>query len=65
MGKRQTRPAIFDALQQTNEHHILRPGVFALVGLGGMIEDVRAAEDPSARLWIDKIIQGHQQTAIR
>jgi len=30
-----------------------------------MIEDVRAAKDLSARLGIDKIIQGHQQTLIR
>jgi len=40
MGKRQARPAICDARQQTNENHILRPRVFTLIGLGGMIEDV-------------------------
>jgi len=39
--------------------------VGALVGPGGMIEDVPTAEDLSTRFWINEIIQGYQQTAIR
>ena len=65
MGKRQACPATFDALEQANENHILCPGIFGLVGLGGMIEDMSTAEDLSACLGIDEIIQGDQQTAIR
>jgi len=65
VGKRQTCPAAFDALEQANENHILGPGVFGLVGLCGMIEDVGAAEDLSACLGIDEIIQDAKQTAIR
>ena len=65
MGKGQTRPATFDALEQANENHILGSGIFGLVCLGGMIEDMSTAEDISACLGIDEIIQCDQQTAIR
>jgi hypothetical protein len=64
MGKRQTRPATFDALEQANENHILGPGIFGLVGFGGMIEDMSTTENLSACFGIDEIIQGDQQTAI-
>jgi hypothetical protein len=64
MGKGQTRPTTFDTLEQANENHILGPGIFGLVGLRGMIEDMSTAEDLSACLGIDEIIQGDQQTAI-
>ena len=64
MGKGQTRPTTFDTLEQAKENHILGPGIFGLVGLGGMIEDVSTAEDLFACFGIDEIIQGDQQTAI-
>jgi hypothetical protein len=65
VSKRQTGPTPFDALQQTNANHILRPRVFGLIGLGGMVEDARTAENLLSRLGIDEIIQGEQQTAMR
>jgi len=65
MGKGQTRPASFDALEQAYKNNILCPGIFGLVGLCRMIEEMSAAEDLSACLGIYEIIQGEQQTVIR
>jgi len=45
VGKRQTRLATFDAFKQANQNHILGPGVFGLVGLGSMIEEMSTTED--------------------
>ena len=64
MSKRQTRPATFDAIEQAEENHILGPGIFRLVGLGGMIEDMSTTENLPACFGVDEIIQGNQQTAI-
>ena len=34
-----TCPSSFNALQQSNENHILSPGIFGLIRFSGMIED--------------------------
>ena len=57
VGKGQACPASFNTLQQSNKDHILRPRIFGLVGLSGMIEDVRTTEDVFASFGIDEIIQ--------
>jgi len=64
VGKGQTCPASFDALQETNKDHVLRPGVSGLVGLGGMIEEVRTPKDRSACFGVNEIIRCDQKTPI-
>ena len=60
VGKEQTCPAAFNALEHANNNYILCPRVCALVGLSGMIEEVRTTEDLSACFGVDEIIQCNQ-----
>ena len=52
-GQRQTAPAPVDHLQQPHGDNRLRPGVLALVGLGGMVEGVLTAKHLASGLGVD------------
>ena len=60
----QEGPASFDDLQQADRNNVLRPRVFALIDLGGMIEEGRTSKDLFSRFRVDVIVQGQQEPAI-
>jgi len=55
----------FDQNNQEIAVHLIWNSTFGLIGFGGMIEDMCTAENLSAGLGIDEIIQGDQQVAVR
>ena len=63
-GQGQASPATFDDFQQADGYDVLRPGIFRLIDLSGVIEKGGAAEDLFAGFWIDVIIQRQQHSPI-
>ena len=58
VAERQTGPACFNNFKQPNGYDILRPWVFGLILLGGMIKDVGKTKDLLTGLGIDIVIKG-------
>jgi hypothetical protein len=60
VAERQTGPASLDDFQQSYGYDILRPGVFGLILLGGMIKNVGTAEYFLAGFRVDVVIKSQQ-----
>jgi hypothetical protein len=62
--QRQATPAPVNDLRQSDRDEGLRPRRTALSGLGGMVEAALAGEHLGAGLWIDRVVQRHQQAPV-
>ena len=60
----QTGPASLDRFQEAQGDDVLRPRIFGLVGLGGVIEEGGTSVDVPTSFWIDEIIQKQHQSVL-